>query len=346
MNQSELGFLLIFAAGAMNGSFTLPMKFTRHWAWENTWLAWTIFALGIFPVMLTVLTVPALSRVYVEAGQGPWLLAGAFGAGWGVSQVFLGLAVNELGMALSFSVILGISAAVGSIVPLIRLRPDDVLRREGILTLCGVALVLVGVGIAAVAGRHREKALANATIATGGRQASVSKGLSFATISGLGSALVNFGLAFGEPLKNAAQQFGAAEIWSPNAVWLPFMVAGGFPNLAYCIYLLRRNRSAPNFKNSGTEYYWALAAVMAFLWFGGIVMYGVGAKKMGELGPVLGWPVFMTIIVLAGTVWGVATGEWRGAGKQSLWFLGLGIAVLVIAIFVLGISSGMFGERG
>ena len=346
MNQSGLGFLLIFVAGTMNGSFTLPMKFTRDWAWENTWLAWTIFALGIFPVTLTLITVPSLSNVYVQAGQGPWLLAGGFGAGWGISQVFLGLAVNELGMALSFSVILGISAAVGSIVPLIQLHPDDVFRREGILTLSGVALVLVGVGIAAVAGRHREKALASASSAAGGPPASISKGLSFATISGLGSALVNFGLAFGQPLKNAAQQFGAAETWSPNAVWLPFMVAGGFPNLAYCIYLLGRNQTTANFKNSGTGYYWALAAVMAFLWFGGIVMYGVGAKKMGELGPVLGWPVFMSIIVLAGTVWGVATGEWRGAGQQSLWLLGLGVAVLVVAIFVLGISGGMFGERG
>lgn len=346
MNQNGLGLLLISVAGAMNGSFTLPMKFTRYWAWENIWLAWTIFALGIFPVTLTLLTVPALSQVYTQAGQGPWLLAGAFGAGWGISQVFLGLAVNELGMALSFSVILGISAAVGSVVPLIQLHPNDVLQRKGISTLCGVALVLVGVAIAAVAGRHREKALASASIAAARPRASITKGLSFATISGLGSALVNFGLAFGEPLKNVAQQFGAAEIWSPNAVWLPFMVAGGFPNLAYCIYLLRRNRTAPEFRRSGTGFYWALAAVMAFLWFGGIVMYGVGAKKMGELGPVLGWPAFMSIIVITGTVWGIATGEWRGAGRRPLWLLGLGVAVLVIAIFVLGISSGMFGEMG
>ena len=346
MKQSGLGLLLIFVAGAMNGSFTLPMKFTRYWVWENTWLAWTIFALGIFPVTLTLLTVPALSQVYIHAGQGPWLLAGVFGAGWGISQVFLGLAVNELGMALSFSVILGISAAVGSIVPLVQLHPDDVLQRDGIMTFCGVALVLVGVGIAAIAGRHREKALASASIATGGGQSSISRGLCFATISGLGSALVNLGLAFGEPLKNAAEQLGAAETWSPNAVWLPFMVAGGVPNLAYCIYLLRRNRTAPKFKNRGTGSYWALAAVMAFLWFGGIVIYGVGAKKMGELGPVLGWPVFMSIIVLTGTVWGIATGEWKGAGERPLWLLGLGVAVLVVAIVVLGVSSGMFGERG
>ena len=345
MNQSGWGLLLIAVAGAMNGSFTVPMKLTRRWAWENTWLAWTAFALGVFPVTLTLLTVPALSQVYSQAGHGPWLLAGVFGAGWGISQVFLGLAVNELGMALSFSVILGISAAVGSVVPLIQLHPDDVLQRKGILTLCGVALVLIGVGIAAVAGRHRERTLASATVTAGERQASISKGLSFATISGLGSALVNLGFAFGEPLKNAAQQFGAAEIWSANAVWLPFMVAGSLPNLAYCIYLMNRNRTAPKFRKSGTELYWALTAVMAFLWFGGIVMYGVGAKKMDELGPVLGWPVFMSIIVLTGTAWGVTTGEWRGAGKRPLWLLGLAVAVLVVAIFVLGISSGMFGEK-
>ena len=47
MNESVFGILLLVLAGAMNGSFTLPMKFTGKWAWENTWLAWTIFALGI-----------------------------------------------------------------------------------------------------------------------------------------------------------------------------------------------------------------------------------------------------------------------------------------------------------
>ncbi len=213
--------------------------------------------------------------------------------------------------------------------------------------LCGVALVLAGVGIAAAAGRHRENAFATTLTAAGGeRHASVAKGLLFATISGLGSALVNLGLAFGEPLKNAAQQFGTSEIWSPNAVWLPFMVAGGFPNLIYCIYLLRQNRTTSKFNTPGAGPYWVLAAVMAFLWFGGIVMYGVGAKKMGELGPVLGWPVFMSIIVITGTFWGIATGEWRGAGKQPLRLLGLGVSVLVVAIFVLGISSRMFGEIG
>ena len=45
MQNAVLGLILLIIAGGMNGSFTLPMKYTRRWAWENTWLAWTIFAL-------------------------------------------------------------------------------------------------------------------------------------------------------------------------------------------------------------------------------------------------------------------------------------------------------------
>ena len=341
MDRSGLGLFLLFVAGGMNGSFTLPMKFTRKWAWENIWLAWTIFALAIFPVGLTLLTVPRVGEVYAETGPGPALLAAAFGAGWGISQVFLGLAVDGIGMALSFSVILGISAALGSIVPLIRLHPDAVWQKGGIMVLCGVALVLLGVGLAALAGRQREKAVVAGSVPVQHR-VSVARGLLFASISGVGSALVNFGFVFGEPLKLAAQGFGAAQIWAANAVWLPLMVAGGIPNLIYCIYLIRKNRTGSKFKSPGSGSYWGLAAVMAFFWFGSTVLYGVGATKLGALGPVLGWPVFMSMIVITATAWGIGTGEWRGAGKQPLRLMGMGVATLVVAIFVLGISSRMF----
>ncbi len=343
MDESGVGFLLLLIAGIMNGSFTLPMKFTRKWAWENTWLMWTIFALAIFPVALTWFTVPALAAVYAATGPGPALLAACFGAGWGASQVFLGLAVEGIGMALSFSVILGLAAALGSLVPLFRLHPDAVLQKGGITVLCGVGLVLVGVGVAALAGRRREAILnAAGASAKSERKVSVAKGLVFATISGLGSALVNFGFVFGEPLKVAAQRLGTDRIWSSNTVWLPLMVAGGIPNVIYCVYLLRKNKTGSRFGRAGTGFYYGLAAIMAFFWFASTVMYGVGATKIGSLGAVLGWPLFMSLIVITATLWGVATGEWKGAGHKTLGLMGCGVGILVAAIFVLGISSHMF----
>jgi len=337
MTSTSLGLCLLVLAGAMNGSFTLPMKFTRHWAWENTWLVWALFALGVFPPLLTISTVPALGQVYTQAGAGPIMTVAACGAGWGVSQIFFGLAVDAVGIALAFSVILGLSAAVGSLIPLIRFHPEKILTSGGLVMILGVALVLAGIGVCAVAGRKREAVLGQGPA---GRP-SVMKGLVFCAISGLGSALVNFGLAFGGPLMEAARQAGAVKLWAPNAVWLPLMCAGGVPNALYCLYLLGKNHTGAKFGTSGTTLYWLLAALMAFFWFGSTVLYGVATVELGELGTVLGWPLFMSLIVITASVWGVATGEWKSAGKQPLRVMSAGVAILVLAVFVLSAASRM-----
>ena len=335
VSPSVLGLLLLLLAGAMNGSFTLPMKFTRRWAWENTWLAWTIFALGALPPLLTLATVPSLSSVYARAGLAPVLTVAAFGAGWGISQVFFGLAVDAVGIALAFSVILGISTAVGSLIPLIRLHPEKAFTTGGMAILLGILLVLAGVGVCAVAGRMRESALGSGPSG----KPSIGRGLIFCTLSGLGSALVNFGLAFGGPLISAAQHAGAAPMWAPNAVWLPLMCAGGVPNLIYCAYLIRKNGTGPRFRVSGTMLYWGLAALMALFWFGSTVLYGVATVELGALGPVLAWPLFMSLIVITASVWGVITGEWRNTGSRPLAVMSAGVGLLVLAICVLSVAG-------
>lgn len=341
MGNSAAGFLLLLLAGLMNGSFTLPMKFTRTWAWENTWLVWTIFALAIFPPLLTLLTVPGLRTIYAETGSAPALVAAACGAGWGISQVCLGLAVEGIGMALSFSVILGISAALGSVIPLVRLHSGAISSRGGVTLLCGVALTLAGVAIAALAGYRREAAL---SAAAGKSQVklSVAKGLVFATISGVGSAIVNIGFAYAEPLTRVARQHGVAVIWSPNTIWFPLMLAGSIPNIVYCVYLIRRNRMADRFRAPHSSVNLIYAIIMAAFWFWSTILYGVAATELGDLGPVLGWPIFMSLIVITATLWGVITGEWKNAGRRPLQIMTSAVAVLVAAIFVLGLSSRMF----
>ena len=157
MDSTLGGILLLLIAGAMNGSFALPMKFTRQWAWENTWLIWTAYALVLFPVFLTLATVPTLPAVYGSVDGRVVLMVIGCGAGWGISQVFFGLAVEAVGIALTFSVVLGLSAAVGSLVPFIRLHPEKLLTGQGFAVFGGVTLVLVGVGICAVAGRRRDR---------------------------------------------------------------------------------------------------------------------------------------------------------------------------------------------
>lgn len=336
MDNAVAGIVLLVIAGVMNGSFTLPMKFTRQWAWENTWLVWTIWALVIFPPVMTLITVPDLRAVYASVAPAVIIIVAACGAGWGIAQVFFGLAVESVGIALAFSVILGISAAVGSMVPLIRSHREQIFTAAGLEVLGGVALVIVGVGICAVAGRKREAAQGQAVDPN---KASVMRGLIFCVISGVGSALVNIGFTSGPALLEAAERSGASTPWAPNAIWLPFMLAGAIPNLIYCIYLVSKNRTENRFAKPTTGSYYILAGIMAVFWFGSTLMYGIAAGDLGSLGTVLGWPLFMSLIVITASIWGVVTGEWKGTGKRPLQIMYGGVAVLIFAIVVLSRAS-------
>lgn len=66
MEHAGTGFLLLVVAGIMNASFVLPMKFTRRWAWENTWAVWSALALLLMPFIAAVIAVPQLSHVYAQ----------------------------------------------------------------------------------------------------------------------------------------------------------------------------------------------------------------------------------------------------------------------------------------
>jgi L-rhamnose-H+ transport protein len=169
----------------------------------------------------------------------------------------------------------------------------------------------------------------------------MAKGLVFCALSGLTAALMNFGLAFGSPILEAAQKNGAPKLWSSNAAFLPLMLAGGVPNLAYCIYLMRKNNTRNRFREAGSGSHWFLAALMAISWFGSTILYGASTTTLGQLGTVLAWPLFMTLIVITATICGVVTGEWKDAGSQPFRMMVSGVGVLIAAIFVLGLSSRM-----
>lgn len=335
--NAALGLILLIVAGGMNGSFTLPMKYTKLWKWENTWLAWTIFALFVLPFAVTYILLPQVRQVYAASSWTPILVVAACGAGWGISQVFFGLAVEAVGIALAFSVILGIAAAVGSLRSLVGDHPDKVFSEGGLGILAGVALVILGVGICAIAGRKREAALG---LGPQEGKASLGLGLVYCVISGLGSALVAIGLDKGNGLQTAAvQTYHGSSIWSPMAAFLPLMVAGGIPNLIYCLYLQMKNKSGKNFSQSGTAGYWLLALVMAICWFGSTLMYGIAKDYIGPLGTSIAWPMFMSLIVITASIHGIRTGEWKGTGKTPLRIQLTGVAVLILAVIVLQLAS-------
>ncbi|MGA2949290.1 MAG: L-rhamnose/proton symporter RhaT [Candidatus Sulfotelmatobacter sp.] len=337
MDNATTGLILLMVAGMVNGSFTVPMKFTKGWAWENIWLLWSIFALVVFPPVCAFSAIPHLFAVYSGSSIVLILTIAGFGLGWGVSQLCFGLATNSIGIALTFSIAMGISAAVGSLVPMVLLHSQRIWSLPGLAAMVGVAILLVGVFMCARASRLREQAAALSL--EGSSQTREVNGVFFAVCSGLGGAMVNFGVAFGGPLIARAEMFGANSAWSPNVVWLPLMLGGAIPNLIYCVYLLRTNRSSAKFRAPESAINMFYALVMAVFWFGSTSLYGVAAGKLGAWGTVLGWPLFSSVIVITASVLGIVTGEWKNTGKRPLRFQVVGVALLVLAVFVLS-SAG------
>jgi L-rhamnose-H+ transport protein len=78
---------------------------------------------------------------------------------------------------------------------------------------------------------------------------------------------------------------------------------------------------------------------MGLMWISGTVLYGVGAIRMGQLGPVIGWPVVMTTMVLTANFWGFVAGEWRNVRGTPIRLASAGLATLIAAMFVLGWSN-------
>jgi L-rhamnose-H+ transport protein len=223
---------------------------------------------------------------------------------------------------------------MGSLIPLIHLHRDRLFTHAGILSLTGIALVLAGVAASAVAGtiRDRGKQIGAA------KNAHIGIGLLMAITSGVCASMMNVGFAYGAPLTAAAAAHGTRSLWTTDAVWVPLMAGGALPNLLYCIYLLAKRKTTANYAASLARNL-SLSFAMGILWFGSSILYGISTVFLGELGPVVGWPLFMSLIVIVATLLGLWTGEWRGAAKSALRIQGFGVLVLVLAVIVLSRAS-------
>lgn len=328
MQNTSGGLLLLLLAGMMNASFAVPMKYTRDWVWENTWLAWSVLALLALPLVLAFSMVPSYGAILVSAGSTVWMVA-VCGAAWGVAQVLFGLALARIGIALTFSIVLGLSAAMGSLVPLVHFHANEMFTHSGIISLAGITLVLVGVAVCAVAGKIRDR----------GRGQSESSqafgtGLVMAITSGICASMMNVGFAYGTPLSDAAAAHGTNTLWLSDAIWAPLLIGGAIPNVLYCLHLLRKNGTTKQFRSNGARNT-MLALGMAVLWFASSILYGVATIFLGNLGKVVGWPLFMSLIVILAGILGIATGEWKGAERRALGFQGLATVILICAVIVL-----------
>jgi L-rhamnose-H+ transport protein len=327
-----LPFLLIIVASFFQGSFGLGMKYMDPLKWEAWWIVHVTIAMVIFPLTWAFIAIPDLCEIIASAPKNAIFLGILFGFLWGVGGILFGKSIPYIGISLTYGIVMGLAASMGSLIPLFQTK--NVTENPALpYILVGVGLMLVGVTITARAGIQRDKLKAKTA-----ESANISKGIMIAVLSGVLSALLNVGFANATPVAKTAEAAGVITRNSSLAAWAVVLLGAFGMNALYALFLLIKNKSWSSFRvvGSGKSYTWAIIAGLC--WFGALGIYGQGSALMGEMGPVVGWPILLGLSLIISNIYGYFSGEWKNA-KKPFQLLLVGLAVLILASIVLGYSN-------
>jgi L-rhamnose-H+ transport protein len=336
------GVILHALGGFASGSFYLPYKKVKGWAWESYWLVGGIVSWLIAPLVLGSLTVPNLFGVLAQADHETLAWTYLWGILWGFGGLTFGLSMRYLGLSLGMAFTLGLCAVFGTLVPPVwkGTFPTLIQSTSGQVIVMGLAVCVLGIVICGLAGMMKEKNLTEdekkATIA----EFDIKKGLLVAVFSGVLSACFSFGLTAGEPIAKLAAQAGANPLYVNNATLVVILLGGLTTNAIWCIYLNIKNRSYTDYTNPTMPalrnvLFCALAGLTWYLQF---FFYGMGDSQMGSF-RFSGWTLHMAFIIAFSSLWGLYLHEWRGANAPTMRTIRLGILTVVLSTVIVGVGN-------
>jgi len=337
------GLLLAFLGGGIQGAFVFPMKFMKNSRWENGWFWFSLICCLIIPVVMAFATTPNLGGIYQAAGMKSLSLVFLFGLGWGVGVVLFGLGAEYLGMSLGVSIITGINVCLGAVLPILFLSRDQFTLKAGLVLAAALAVMVAGVAVISRAGILREQERgAGADVKAGGAKVPFKIGLLICIVAGIFCPSTNFAVFFGQPITEEVKKLGTVAAYNVGyAMLLPWFIGGWIVNTAYCLHLLRKNKSFGNFSADGGGGNIFKAFIMSALFMVGMVLYIIATSLYltGGAGAVVGWPIFMGATITASTLLGVFSGEWRGVSRRALGWLYGGVALLILAVVLASLSN-------
>ena len=325
------GLSLVILAAGLQGTFLLPMRLIKRWQWEHSWAVFTLFGMLLLNWTFSFAVLPHPAALFSSVPSRDLVTLSLFGAGWGIGAVLFGLGMDKLGLALGYPLIMGLSASLGALLPLLYLRAGSLSSVRGFALLAGTAVALIGIAICSLAGARRQTSPGAAT----GRNPAFAAGLFIALAAGCLCCLPNIGMTFGQTTVAAARGLGASESSAANAVWGVFFTFGGLVNLGYCGFRMARQRNLPLLFGAGSLRNWALALAMAALWIGSFYCYGAGTSKMGGWGAVIGWPALISLSIGVGVLGGIWQGEWKSAPARAQQTLRNGLLLILAAVMIL-----------
>tara|TARA_B110000037_G_scaffold19985_2_gene21434 strand:+ start:3181 stop:4188 length:1008 start_codon:yes stop_codon:yes gene_type:complete len=329
-----LPFVLLIFASFFQGSFGLGMKYMSPLSWEAWWLIHVTIAMILFPLLWAIIVVPNLFEIILSSPIESIQMAMLYGFLWGIGGIMFGVSVPYIGLSLTMGIVMGLAGSVGSLIPFFQgsnSTNDPIFS----YVLVGLLISLIGVAFTAKAGIDRDK-LQNSTESK--NKSNITKGILIAVVCGVLSALLNVGFSNAAPIAKTAENFGVITRNSSLVAWVVVLWGAYLMNALYCVYLLFKNNTWRSFGavNSFKAYRWSVIAGLC--WFAALGVYGQGAALLGDIGPIIGWPILLGLSLIISNYWAYRAGEWKNA-KKPFNLLLLGLVVLIFSSIVLGFGS-------
>jgi L-rhamnose-H+ transport protein len=334
-----IGVVLLVLGGISAGSFYIPLKKYKSWSWESGWISFGLFSWIISPSLIAALTVPGFSGLIASAELKTVLVTWLMGFLWGIGGVTFGLSMRYLGMSLGYALALGSCAAFGTLIPpMVSGKFGGLLTSlSGQLTLAGVAVCLLGVGVCGCAGVRKEKEVTGEQKQAADAEFNFPKGIVVALISGLMNACLAFAFSAGKPIADAVVAQGVSPLWQNNPVLVVALLGGFTTNVIYCVFLNFKNKTGGDYvsKTAPLLKNYSLAAAAGLLWYIQFMLYGMGSTRLGDYA-FASWSVLMAVVVAVSNLWGLYFKEWQGVSRRTIRIVVSGILLVLLSIVLIG----------
>jgi L-rhamnose-H+ transport protein len=350
-----LGVVFHWLGGLASGSFYVPFRGVKRWSWETYWLVGGFASWIIVPWLLGSLMTSDLMATLREAPTATLFWVYFFGVLWGFGGLTFGLTMRYLGMSLGMAMVLGYCAAFGTLMPPIfhgQFVTQVLGTQSGLVILAGIAVCLVGIAFAGVAGISKEREMSDSQKKVAIREFDLKKGVLVATFSGVMSACFSYGLDAGEPIRAITLRHGTATLWQGLPILVVLLLGGFTTNFVWCVALNIRNHSwyqyfsatAPDpltrkeFGRTPMLANYLLCILAGTTWYFQFFFYTMGETQMGAY-KFSSWTLHMASIIIFSSLWGIGLHEWKGASVRTKGWLALSIAVLVLSTVVVGYGN-------
>lgn len=346
--NSLIGTLLHAVGGISAASCYLPSTKTKGWSWNTFWLAQSVFAWMIVPAVIAILTVPNFFEILIEAPSKPFWMAFVLGGVYGFGGMSFGKAINHIGYSLTYTLAIGISAVIGTIMPLMVFGGlgDFFAKPGGGIVLFGMLLSVLGVAVCGWAGFKKEKDISKDNVTNA--KFNMSLGLVLSIIAGVLSGVFNLSLEYGQPIADMAAQNGAGH-FEGNAKLVVSTMGCFVVNLIWYLVVSVKQNTLKEFlphgvngkqeaKSNSLFRNWMLASLTGALWCLQFFFYGLGHVKMGAF-QYASWVLHMSMLIFFSYIVGVVMKEWKAVKRNTYAMLIIGLSILILSFCVTSYGS-------